>query len=50
LRKLENPASRKVPVNISLSLRVLDRIDEIAGKGKRSEIIEAILKKDFNII
>jgi metal-responsive CopG/Arc/MetJ family transcriptional regulator len=49
MRKLNNPSARKIPVNISLSLYVLDAVDEISGRGKRSEVIEEILKKDLHI-
>lgn len=54
-KSLTSPAERKVPVNVSLELRILDLIDEEAFKlfgrteGKRSETITQILKDYFHI-
>jgi hypothetical protein len=50
MKKLTNPAARKVPINISLELRIVDMIDERVGKkGNRSDFIENILKRSFGL-
>lgn len=54
-KQLTSPAGRKVPVNVSLELRILDLIDELSFKlfgrseGKRSETISHILKEYLGI-
>ena len=54
-KSLVSPADRKVPVNVSLELRILDLIDEEAFKlfgrsdGKRSETVSHILKEHFHV-
>lgn len=54
-KSLVSPSDRKVPVNVSLELRVLDLIDEEAFKlfgrseGKRSETIGHILKEYLRV-
>lgn len=54
-KSLTNPAGRKIPVNISLELRLMDLVDEEAFKlygrveGKRSETISSIIKDHFKI-
>lgn len=50
MRKLENPAARKVSVNVSLELRIVDMIDERVGSGNRSEYIENIIKREFGVL
>ena len=50
-----NPVERRVPVNISISLKLLDALDEYAYKefgttsGKRSEAISKILKEHLHV-
>jgi len=54
-KELVNPSDRKTPVNVSMSLRLLDAVDERAFKefglttGARSRVIEKILKEKLNI-
>lgn len=54
-KSLINPAGRKVPVNVSLELRILELIDEESFKmfgrseGKRSETISHILKEYLRV-
>lgn len=54
-KSLVSPSDRKVPVNVSLELRILDLIDEEAFKlfgrsdGKRSETISHILKEYLRV-
>lgn len=54
-KSIVNPAGRKVPVNVSIELRILDLVDEEAFKlfgrseGKRSETISHILKEYLRV-
>jgi hypothetical protein len=48
-KNLKNPAERKVSVNLSLPLYLLDRLDELCGEGGRSTLVANILKREFNI-
>jgi hypothetical protein len=54
-KELVNPSDRKTPVNVSMSLRLLDAVDEQAFRefglttGARSKVIEKILKGHLNI-
>jgi metal-responsive CopG/Arc/MetJ family transcriptional regulator len=49
--KNNNPIDRKVPVNISMELKVMDAVDDEAYKlGKnRSQVIVDILKEYLHI-
>ena len=54
-KNLLSPAERRTPVNISMPLRVLDRVDELSftwygtQSGKRSETVVKILKEYLKI-
>ena len=48
-KNLINPAERKVSVNISMPLYVLDKIDEHCGDNDRSTLVVRILKKELKL-
>lgn len=45
-KRVNNPSERHIPVNISLKISLIDRIDELCGGiGKRSAFIESLLEE-----
>jgi hypothetical protein len=48
-KNLINPAERKVSVNISMPLYVLDKIDQYCGDNDRSALVVNILKREFKL-
>lgn len=55
-KSLTSPADRRIPVNLSIPLRVLDAIDEESFRmfgtvsGKRSETVVKIIKDYLHIL
>jgi hypothetical protein len=44
-----NPADRKVAVNISMKLRLLDKLDEHCADNDRSAFVCSILEKELHM-